>query len=427
VIVGNFSLTTLFLILIGLVLISAFFSGAEIGMMSLNPYRLRHLVKKKNKKAIRVHQLLSKPERLLGVVLIGNTFANIIASAVATLIGQRLKGDVGVFLATIILTFVVLIFAEMAPKTFAALSPQRIAFVASRPLQWLLIVFAPLVKITNVLANGLLRLFGVTHINKPKESLSGEELRTVLHETGGLIPDTHKKMLVSILDLEYATVEDIMVPRNDIVGIDLDLSWDEILEQLETAQHTRLPLYRDCIENLEGIIHIRKILNLLVEKRLDEANLLQMADTATFIPEETALHEQLLNFQKGKSRSGFVVDEYGDIKGLVALEDILEEIVGEFTTDMAASTKEVTQVDEGVFLINGSASIRELNRVMGWNLPNLGPRTLSGLITEFLGYIPPSDCCVKIGDYRIEILKLSHNKIHTVKLSLVRINHSRRE
>jgi Mg2+/Co2+ transporter CorB len=415
---GNWPISVLIGILIALVLVSAFFSGSEIGMMSLNPYRLRHLVKKKNKQAMRVNTLLSRPERLLGVILIGNTFANIIASAVATILGQRLLGNLGVIIATTSLTFAILIFSEMAPKTFAALYPQKIAFAVSLPLQILLKLFSPLVKFTNVLANGLLRLFGIQQLDKQKEVLSGDELRTVLHETGSLIPDSHKKMLVSILDLEKATVEDIMVPRNEIIGIDLTQSWDEILEQLETAQHTRLPLYNESIENIQGIIHLRQILNLLVDKRLDQERLLEMADKAYFIAEGTPLSDQLLRFQKEKKRSGLVVDEYGDIQGLVTLEDILEEIVGEFTTDMASVSKEVTVLEEGVFLINGSASIRELNRAMGWNLPTIGPRTLSGLITEHLGHIPPADCSVKINGYFIEILKVSSNKVLAVKLRL---------
>lgn len=413
----QFSLTTLSLVLLVLILSSAFFSGAEIGMMSLNRYRLRHLVKKHHKQAIRVNKLLAHPDRLLSVVLIGNTLANIVASMVATLIGQQLYGELGVIIATTILTFVILVFSEMTPKTFAAIYPQSVAFICSLPLTILLWLFAPLVKLISWIANGIIRLFGISIDQTQKDLLSGEELRSVVHEAGGLLPIEHKSMLISLLDLEQAHIEDIMVPKTEIIGIDLEQPWHEILNQLEMSQHTRLPLYRGTIENLVGMIHLRSVLNLALEEHLDMDNLLKIAEAPYYIPEGTTLNVQILNFQKMKRRSCFVVDEYGDLQGLATMEDILEEIVGEFTTDIAALSKDITPQDDGSYIIDASITLRNLNRLLNWHLPQIGPRTLSGLIIEHLGYIPPADCCLMIENYQIEVLKIGDNTIKSVHIT----------
>lgn len=412
----QFSLTTLLIVLFLLIVLSGFFSGSEIGMMSLNRYRLRHLVKKNNKQAIRVNQMLARPDRLLSVVLIGNTLANIVASTVATLIGQRLYGDVGVAVATLLLTLIILVFSEMAPKTLAALYPQQVAFASSLPLKILQGVLAPIVRVISWITTIILRLFGVSIDKVQKEALSGEELRSVVHEAGGLLPVEHKSMLISLLDLEQATVEDIMVPKADIIGIDLELPWHELLEHLETAQHTRLPLYRDTIDNLVGMVHVRSVLNLALEERFDMENLLKIADAPYFIPEATPLNVQILNFQKMKKRSCFVVDEYGDLQGLVTMEDILEEVVGEFTTDIAALSKDITQQEDGSVIVDASITLRHLKRLLNWQLPTIGPRTLSGLIIEHLGYIPPPECCLQIENFQIEVLKVSDNMIKTVRM-----------
>ena len=409
-------LSTLFIILFFLIILAAFFSGSEIGMMSINRYKLKYLVKKNNKQAIRVNQMLARPDRLLSVVLIGNTLANIVASTIATLIGQRLYGDAGVAVATVLLTLIVLVFSEMIPKTFAAIYPQQVAFATSLPLNFLQWIFAPLVWASSFISNGILRLFRISLDRMQKEALTGEELRSVVHEAGGLLPVEHKSMLISLLDLETATVEDIMIPKAEIVGIDLEQSWSQLLEQLETAQHTRLPLYRDTIDNLVGMIHVRNILNLALENKLDIHSLLAAADAPYYIPEATPLNIQILNFRKMKRRSSFVVDEYGDILGLVTMEDILEEIVGEFTTDIAALSRDITPQDDGSVIVDASLTLRHLNRLMGWQLPLIGPKTLSGLIIEYLGYIPPADSCLTIDNYRIEILKVSDNTIKSVKM-----------
>jgi Mg2+/Co2+ transporter CorB len=402
-----------------LIIVSAFFSASEIGMMSINRYKLRHLVKKNNKQAIRVNSMLSRPDMLLSVVLIGNTLANIVASTIATLIGQRLYGDAGVAVATAILTLVVLVLSEMTPKTFAAIFPQQVAFATSLPLKIMQWIFAPLVHAISLLSNGILWLFGISISRIQKEALTGEELRSVVHEAGGLMPVEHKSMLISLLDLEQATVEDIMVPKADIVGIDIDQPWIQLLEQLETAQHTRLPLYRGTIDNLVGMIHARNILNLALEDKLDLDSLLHSADAPYFIPEATPLNIQILNFRKMKKRSCFVVDEYGNILGLVTMEDILEEIVGEFTTDIAALSREITPQEDGSVIVDGGITVRHLNRMLSWHLPLIGPRTLSGLIIEHLGYIPPAESCLTLENYRIEILKVGDNTIKGVRMNKV--------
>lgn len=411
---AHYSLMVLVIVLVFMVIVSAFFSGSEIGMMSLNRYRLKHLVNQKNRQAMRTAELLEKPERLLGVILIGNTFANIFASALATIIGQRLFGDIGVAIATTVLTLIILIFSEVTPKTLAALYPQQFAFYTSLVLKGLQTLLYPFVALTTTIANGLLRLMGVRVNRKRKDTLSSEELRTIVHEAGSLISSDHKNMLVSILDLEKATVEDIMIPKNEIHGIDLNASWQDILEKLETAQHTRLPIYEGSIDQVQGMIHVRSILKLIIEERLEKEQLIDYAEECYYVPEGTALHVQLLQFKKNKKRSCLIVDEYGEIQGLVTLEDILEEIVGEFTTDMAAVSKDIVVREDGSFLIDASINIRALNRSLNWQLPLQGPRTLSGLIVEHLGFIPPAQSCVKINGYPVEILLVKDNIIKTV-------------
>ncbi len=407
---------TLSFILLILIVLSAFFSASEIGMMSINRYRLRHLVKMKSKPAIRVNTLLAHPDRLLSVILIGNTLANIVASMLATLLGQRIYGDVGVALATITVTLLILVFSEMAPKTLAALYPQRVAFLASWFLLILQKIFAPLVHLISWVTKGILHLFGIPITQVQKETLSGEELKTIVHEAGSFLPLEHQGMLLSLLDLERAKIEDIMVPKSDIIGIDLERPWHEVLEQLEVAQHTRLPLYRGSIDNLVGMIHLRNVLNLALENVLTLDSLLAIAEPPYFIPEATTLNSQILNFQKMKRRSCFVVNEYGDLQGLATMEDILEEVVGEFTTNIATLSQDIMHQEDGSVIINASMNVRNINRVLNWTLPSLGPRTLSGLIVEYLGYIPPASCCLAINKYRIEILKVSDNTIKTVRV-----------
>lgn len=410
------SLTAMLVALVFLILFSGFFSASEIGMMSLNRYRLRHLVKMNNKHAIRVNEMLARPDKLLGIVLIGNTLANIVASTLATLIGQRLYGDAGVAIATFLLTLLVLVFAEMAPKTLAALYPQQVAFASAFPLKIFQIFFAPLVQAISLITNLILRLFGISIDKVKKEALTGEEFRSVVHEAGGFLPTEHKSMLISLLDLEQATVEDIMVPKSDIMGLNLEQPWHDLLDQIETAQHTRLPLYRDTIDNLVGMVHVRSVLNLALDDCLDMENLLKISDPPYFIPEATPLNVQILNFRKMKKRSCFVVDEYGELLGLVTMEDILEEVVGEFTTDIADLSKDISQQEDGSVIVDASITLRHIKRLLNWQLPMIGPRTLSGLIIEYLGYIPPPGCCLQIEQFQCEILKVGDNTIKTVRM-----------
>ena len=410
------SISALGITLFILIILSACFSASETAMMSLNRYRLRHLVKAKHPGAIRAQQLLDRTDRLIGLILLGNNFVNILASSIATLIALRLWGEAGIAIAAGLLTFVILIFAEVAPKTLAALHPERVAFPATYVLKPLLKLSYPLVWLVNIMANTILKLAGVPTKTGAMQHLSSEELRTVVNEAGALIPRRHQEMLLSILDLEKITVEDIMVPRNEITGIDIEDGNQIILNQLTHCQHTRLPVFRDNIENVIGFIHTRNALHLLATNIFEKEQLLDIMRETYYVPEGTPLNTQLLNFQREKRRIAFVVDEYGDIQGLVTLEDILEEIVGEFTTDIAATTKDVHPQDDGTFLIDGSAYIRELNRCMLWELPTDGPKTINGLIIEYLESIPETGTSVRIAGYPIDIIQTTSNTIKTVRI-----------
>lgn len=406
----------LFSVLVILILIAAFFSAAEIGMMSINRYRLRNLVRKKNPAAKRVSQLLERPDRLLGIILIGNNFANIFASAVATIIAVKLFGDIGVAIATVLLTLIILIFGEITPKTLAALYPEKIAFPSALVLKWLLFFLYPIVWIINTISNGLLRLFRVKLVKGGLDTISHEELRTIVREATGKTLSMYQEMLLSVLDLQKVTVDDIMVPRNEIIGIDLEQDWEEILKQLTVSQHTRLPVYRETIDQVEGMLHLRRALNLLAQNRLNKKTLSEIAGEIYFVPEGTPLNIQLLNFRQKKQRSGLVVDEYGDILGLITLEDILEEIVGEFTTNLAAARKDIQRQKDGSYLVDGSITIRELNRIMKWDFPTHGPKTLNGLIIEYLETLPSTDICLRLAGYPIEIDAVEENKIKTARI-----------
>ena len=409
-------LSVLFAILVVLLMLSGFFSSSETGLMSLNRYRLRHLVKHKHKGAMRATKLLETPDRLIGLILLGNNFVNVLASSITTIIALRLGGEAAIAIAAGLLTFVILIFSEVAPKTVAALYPEKIAFKAALVYTPLLKILYPLVWVINAFANTLLKCFGIKLDNILNENLSAEELRTVVIEAGALIPKRHQKMLLSILDLEKVTVEDIMVPRNEVSGIDLNADWNEIIDILKHSLHTRLPVYEEDINQIVGIIHIRNVLHLLAHDEFTREALLKEVRDPYFIPEATPLNTQLLNFQRQERRIGLVVDEYGDIQGMVTLEDILEEIVGEFTTDPSMLTKDIHPQADGSFLIDGSASIRDLNKMLHWTLPSDGPKTLNGLLTEYLESIPEPGTSVKITDHPIEIVQMQGNMVKTARI-----------
>lgn len=386
-------------------------------MMSVNPYRLKHLANENHKGAIRVSELLKRPDRLIGLILIGNNLVNIAAASVTTLIGQRLYGNVGVVVAPIVLTLVVLIFSEVTPKTLAALYPERVAFPASWVLKYLLKIFYPFVFLLNKVTNGILTLLGISPEKHQGNSLSAEELRTVVHEAGALIPEQHQSMLVGVLDLENATVEDIMVPRNEIVGIDINDEWKDIERQLANMQYSRILLFRDNIDDAIGFVHPRELMRLLIKEQLTKATLMRAVSEIYFIPEGTPLNTQLHKFQRTKERIGLVVDEYGDIQGLVTLADILEEVVGEFTTDIAEdSNEDIVKQPDGSYLIDGSINLRDLNREMHLELPTDGPKTLNGLILEYLEEIPQGKLSIRLSGYPIEVIDVQDNMIKTVRL-----------
>ncbi|AUD61951.1 MAG: DUF21 domain-containing protein [Gammaproteobacteria bacterium] len=410
------STSALLIVLLVLILFSAYFSGSETAMMTLNRYRLRHLASNGHKGAIRALKLLERPDRLIGLILIGNNLVNILASAIATIIGMRLWGDLGVAIATGVLTLVVLVFAEVTPKTIAALNPERIAFPSSILLRWLLILLAPLVKGVNLITSGFLRLMGIKTVNS-SDALSQEELRTVVHEAGALIPQRHQEMLLSILDLEKVTVEDIMVPRSDIYGINVNDEFKVINRQVIQSPHTRVLVYRDTVDDAVGFIHLRDALRLQSKEQFSKSSLLRAVKELYFVPEGTPLNVQLANFQQNKERIGLVVDEYGDIQGLVTLEDILEEIVGDFTTSMLTTPSEDIKVQQdGSYLVDASITIRDLNKEMKWNFPTDGPKTLNGLILEYLEEIPSANTSLRLAGYPLEIIDVAENMIKTVRI-----------
>lgn len=414
---GELSIGLLIGGLLVLIILSGFFSGAETGLFSLNRYRLRHLAKKaKQPGAVRAYELLKRPDRLIGLILLGNNFTNILASSVATVVCLRLFGEAGIAIATGVLTLVVLIFAEVAPKTLAALHPERTAFPAARILTPLMRVLYPLVWTVNGIANGILRLFGISTEAAPKLHLSSDELRTVVHEAGTMIPQRHQQMLLSILDLERVTVEDIMIPRNEIFAIDLEDDWSDIVGQITGSRHSRIPVCKGGIDNVIGIVHLRNVLAIHRHGELSREEFIKVLREPYFIPEGTRLHTQLLNFQQQRRRIALVVDEYGDIQGLVTLDDILEEIVGEFATDHAVLDKEIHPQEDGTYLVDGSANIRDLNRLMQWNLPTDGPKTLNGMIIEYLETIPEAGTSLLLAGYPLEIVQTTSNAVKTVRI-----------
>jgi Mg2+/Co2+ transporter CorB len=408
-------------VLIALICLSAFFSSSETGMMSLNRYRLRHLVKKGHKGAIRASQLLRRPDRLIGVILIGNNLVNIFATIVAGVITTRLFGEwFTVAILPLALTLIILIFAEVTPKTIAAIYPERLAFFSSFVLRPLLWVLYPVVLTINHISNGIARLLGFNTTNaNASDQLRPEELRTVVDEAGDLIPDQHQGMLLNVLDLEKATVEDIMVPRNEVVGIDLEDDIPTILNTIRSVEYTRLPVYEGDINRVVGILHLRHAARFI---RGDEASITHEAirectSPPYFVPESTPLHTQLLNFQKEKHRYALVVDEYGDIQGIVTLGDLLEEIVGDFTTDIAESPEQdIVDLSDGWYLIDASLSIRDVNKHLGWRLRTDGPKTLNGIIVEHLESIPDAPVSFETDNYQFEVTELTDTRIAKAKV-----------
>ncbi|WGE69291.1 HlyC/CorC family transporter [Actinobacillus equuli subsp. haemolyticus] len=413
-------LSTLFISLAILLFLSAFFSSSETGLMSLNRYKMRHLAESGHKGAKLAEKLLNKTDVLLSLILICNNLVNIAASAIATVIGMRLAGDAGVAIATGALTFVMLVFSEILPKTIAAIYPEKIGFFASYILTPLKKLLMPLVFLMNLIISALMKLLRVK--KDENKGLSAEELRGVVLEAGKFIPTEHQEMLISILDMEKVTVEDIMVPRNDIGGIDIDDDWKSIMRQLNHAAHARVVLYKGNMDkNVLGMLRVREAFRLLLEKdEPSKETLIRAVDEVYFIPEGTPLTTQLMNFKTNKERIGLVVDEYGDIKGLVTLEDILEEIVGEFTTSTAPSlAEEVKQQSDGSVIIEGSANLRDLNKLFGWNLPVDEVRTFNGLILEHLEKIPDEDTQFELNNLKVTVLEVADNMVKQAKVESI--------
>ncbi|WP_428820844.1 HlyC/CorC family transporter [Microbulbifer sp. MCCC 1A16149] len=411
--------------LIGLlIVISAFFSSSETSMMALNRYRLRHQAKSGHRGAKRAMELLARPDKLIGVILIGNNLVNILASVIAGAVFTKLYGEAGVWYATAALTVVVLIFAEVTPKTIAALHPEKIAFPASLLLRPLLFLLSPFVWLVGSVSNALARLVGVEAGKESEaEHLAPEELRSVVFESGALLPTKHKGMLLNVLDLDQATVEDIMIPRNEVIGVDLDNSAEAILQQLAESSFTRLPVYRGDINQVVGILHLRRAAQILRDgpEDLTAETLKSHLNEPYFVPEATPLPTLLMNFQQKKRRMGLVVDEYGEVMGIVTLEDLLEEIVGDFTASPVPSDdEEIVKQEDGWYLVDGGTSIREMNRTLHWHLPTDGPKTFNGLIMEHLESIPEGNISLYIQDYLIEIVEVSDKMITSARIRKAR-------
>jgi len=400
-------------IVVVLIVLSAFFSATETALMSLNRYRLRHQARAGNRAARVAERLLQRPDRLIGVILLGNTGTNIAAAAVVTIIALRVGGERAIFASALALTVVVLIFAEVAPKTLAALNPPRYALPSAAIYYVLLKIVYPVVWILNLVTNGLLRLLGVRPDLIASHSLSTDELRTIVAEAGVMVPRRHQRMLLSILDLDAIHVDDVMVPRQEVIGLDLDRDWQDNLAIIQESQHDRLPVYRGDVDNIVGVARVRDLLPELVRGELTQAILLERIREPYFVPEGTPLNKQLLNFQQHRRRSAFVVDEYGDVQGLITTQDILREIVGELATAVDIG---VTKESDQSYVVDASANVRQLNRVMSWNLPTDGPKTLNGLIVEQLETIPETGTRVTVADYPIEILDANEHGIRTVRV-----------
>ena len=379
--------------------------------MTLNRYRLQHLVKQKHKGAIKASRLLKRPDRLIGLILLGNNFVNVLASSLTTVIALRITGESGIAIAAGILTLVILIFSEVAPKTLAAIKPELIAFPAAWIYSPMLKLFYPIVWIVNLVANLLLRIVGIHVAKHSKEELTKEELKSIVSEAGTSIPDRYQNMLLSIIDLESATVEDIMTPRNEIIGIDLEDPLDVIIKQLTDCPHTRIPIYKENIDRVIGFLHIRKLLTLSSIASLTKQDISKNLIEPFFIPESTPLHKQIQTFKVEKLRVGLIIDEYGNVQGLVTLDDLLQELVGEIISD----EPDVRKQADGSFLVDSSITIRELNRINNWELPIEGPKTLNGLIIEFMEMIPKPGTSVKLHGYTLEIIKRDKNTIKLVK------------
>jgi len=395
---------------------SAFFSGSETSMMAINRYRLKHLVKEKNKPAKRVSKLLERTDRLLGVILIGNNFTHTLSTALATVVAIRIWSDSAVLAVTVFMTIIMIIFAEVMPKTIAALKPESIAFPSSYLLKPLSKILSPLITLVSFVSNGVAKLIGIDLDNADKDELKPEELRTLLQSSG--VPKRQEDMLMGIFDMDYLSVNDVMIPKNEIVGINLNDELEKILEDLQNIDFTYIPCYEDSIDNIQGFLSLNKKAEFLGNKDQTIQNLKNELREPLFVPENTPLYKQLANFQSSGRRVGLIVDEYGDIEGIITLRSILEIIVGEITTETIEKMDIMPQAD-GSFLVEGGMMVREVNRRLEWELPTEGPKTLSGLILEEIQTIPDTNIGLTIDGYRIETVLIKDNVIKLAKLEKI--------
>jgi Mg2+/Co2+ transporter CorB len=398
-----------------LLFLSAFFSGVETAMMSLNRYRLKHLVKENDKGAIRADKLLKRPDRLLGVILIGNNFVNILAASLTTVLCLNLFGDSGVVIGSIVLTLFILVFAEITPKTFAALNSEKVALPASLILKYLQKILRPLVLFVNFFSNFFMRLLGTkeTTIN---EDLSPEELKSVLENSGDLIPKKYQDMLISVLELDKVSVDEVMTQRSEVIGIDINQTVENILSNLQNNQKDFLPVYDESLDDLRGVIDLYGITSFLSNEDKSIESLIESLDEAYFIPENTPLSTQLFNFQKNKKTVAVVIDEYGSVKGIVTIKDVLEEIVGELATDIDKETVEIMEQKDGSYLIDASIPLRELNKKLNWQLPVNGAKTLNGLIIDQIETIPEKNIKIEIENYSVETVLIRNNMIKIARV-----------
>lgn len=401
-----------------LVFLSAFFSAAEISLVTLNRYRLRHQTEAGNRGARLAAKLLERPDRLIGVILLGSNSINALFSALTTVTVIRVWGqkESTIGIAAAIIALVVLILTDLAPKTLAALHPERIAYPSAYILRPLLKISYPVVWFINILANGLLRIFGVTVQARATEKISADELKTLVMEAGVLMPETHQDMLVAILELEKLTVDDVMVPRGEIEGIDLEDDWEDIAAKLGTSRYTRLPVYRGSLDDVIGIVHLRKVMRLMHSSNFSRETFLPLIAEPYFIPQGTPLSTALLNFRANRRRIALIVDGYGDILGLVTLEEILEEIVGDFTSPGTALAEEIQPQADGSYLVHGSVTLRDLNRRLEWDLPTTGPKTLNGLITEYLEDLPEPGTSLRLNGYQVDVVRTRGTSVQLARI-----------
>jgi Mg2+/Co2+ transporter CorB len=386
-------------------------------MMAINRYRLKHLVKNKHQGAKRVTKLLKRTDKLLGVILIGNNFVNILAATLATIIAIRIWGEASIFYVTLLLTLIILIFAEVTPKTIAAIKPESIAFPASFLLKPLLKILEPAVYLISVISNSLTKLIGVNPKIQIEEEFSQEELRTILQSSG--MPKSQLEMLLGIFDMDYLSVNDVMIPKNEIVGINIKTDIENIIHNLNNIRFTYIPIYKGTIDNIVGFISSNKKADFLGLDQPSKTSLKTFIENPLFIPESTPLNKQLANFQLENKRVGLIVDEYGDIEGLITLRDILEIIVGEITSERADKMDIMPQAD-GSYMLEGSMMIRDINKRIDWDLPTDGPKTLSGLILETAQSIPESNVGLKIGEYRFETILIKDNVVKMAKAQRIK-------